>query len=173
MVCSESPLRDRHGPRGSARGGCGCSEARAPRGGRRHGAPESEPPVPRVLPPAQPDTQVLPPLCAPVLEPNLDPGLREINAQCEFLAHEYIGVMRPGKKFLQSSELLWGEGRSVPPLQTVNSDSLKNISTGEIHVLPIERGANPPGGSANIRFCQNFQKNCIIESMLGSRGRPG
>ena len=55
-VCPESPVRDRHGPNGSARGGCGCSEARAPRGGRWHGAPESEPPVPRVLPSAQPDT---------------------------------------------------------------------------------------------------------------------
>ena len=55
-VCPESPVRDRHGPRGSARGGGGCGETCAPRGGRWHGAPEGEAPVPRVLSPAQPDT---------------------------------------------------------------------------------------------------------------------
>ena len=78
--------------------------------------------------------------------------------------------MRPGKKFLQSSELLWGEGLSVPPLQTVKSDSLENISTGGSMFYPLKGAPTLQEGAPTYDFAKISKKKCIIES---SRGRPG
>ena len=53
-------------------------------------------------------------------------GFCQINAHGQLFAHEYIGVVRPREQFLERGQLLWGKGRTIPPLQKVNSPGVKS-----------------------------------------------
>ena len=63
--------------------------------------------------------------------------------------------------------------KSTHPISSVfcRPVSYSEIFPGADPGFPIGGGANPPGGGANLRFCQKFPKKLHeIEKILGRRG---
>ena len=56
--------------------------------------------------------------------------------------------------------------------QLHNYNALSGADSG----FPVGWDANPPGGGANLRFCQNFPKNCMkLQTFwaIGGKRAPG